>query len=203
MFIYKNRKLPNMKKSEDLRVVKTKRAIRVSLTKLLAEKDLDDITIKEIAENAEINRKTFYNHYTGIHQLVHEIEDELIETFNKTLKKRDLVNDLKNLPNLYKELSYILLNEENLRSHIEKFGFHSSLTKKLAEAVKISLMSVLSEKLDLDETILKIIIEYWVAGEMAVFELWYREGAKETIEQINETVGILSSSGIQGFLKES
>ena len=77
------------------------------------------------------------------------------------------------------------------------------MTKKLAEAVKISLMSVLSEKLDLDETILKIIIEYWVAGEMAVFELWYREGAKETIEQINETVGILSSSGIQGFLKES
>ena len=47
---------------QDRRVVKTKRAIRNALVQLLSEKELDQITVKELADRADINRKTFYNY---------------------------------------------------------------------------------------------------------------------------------------------
>ena len=46
----------------DLRVIKTKKAIRNAFAELLSEKDIQKITIKDIADTAVINRKTFYNY---------------------------------------------------------------------------------------------------------------------------------------------
>ena len=48
---------------EDLRVKKTKNALRKALSTLLKTKSLDKITIMEICENAMVNRVTFYSHY--------------------------------------------------------------------------------------------------------------------------------------------
>ena len=42
----------------DKRIVKTKRAIHAAMTKLLAGKPIEEITVTELAEAAEINRKT-------------------------------------------------------------------------------------------------------------------------------------------------
>ena len=58
--------MENKTKSVDRRVIKTKRAIRNAFAKLMVEKDINDITIIELAEAADINRKTFYNYYSGV-----------------------------------------------------------------------------------------------------------------------------------------
>ena len=50
-------------KKVDLRIKKTKLAIEVALLKLLETKQFQDITIQNIAEEAMINRTTFYSHY--------------------------------------------------------------------------------------------------------------------------------------------
>ena len=52
------------KKSVDRRVLKTKRAIRNAFAKLMTEKDINDITIIELAETANINRKSMSAPYT-------------------------------------------------------------------------------------------------------------------------------------------
>ena len=62
-------------------------------------------------------------------------------------------------------------------------------------------MSVLSQKLELDKTTLKIAIEYWAAGQLAVLNLWYREGSQESMDHIITTASILSSSGLNGLLE--
>ena len=53
--------MEHTEKRPDRRVVKTKKAIRNAFAKLLSEKELDKITMKDIAEEANINRKTLYN----------------------------------------------------------------------------------------------------------------------------------------------
>lgn len=50
----------------DRRVQKTKRAITHALADLLQEKKLDDITITELCRVADINRKTFYMHFSSL-----------------------------------------------------------------------------------------------------------------------------------------
>lgn len=48
----------------------TKRALEVSLKKLLLQKPLNKITISDITENCGISRMTFYYHFKDIYDLV-------------------------------------------------------------------------------------------------------------------------------------
>ena len=47
------------KMKHDLRYTKTEKAIRKTFHELLQEKDIRRITVKELAERAEINKTTF------------------------------------------------------------------------------------------------------------------------------------------------
>ena len=44
----------------------TKMAIAFAFKELLSEKALDKVTVQEIAEKCEMNRKTFYYHFHDI-----------------------------------------------------------------------------------------------------------------------------------------
>lgn len=48
----------------------TKKALAMSLKKLMAEKPLDSITVVDIAEDCEVNRQTFYYHFRDIYDLI-------------------------------------------------------------------------------------------------------------------------------------
>lgn len=55
----------------------TKKAIKQSFIKLLNEKPLNQITVKDIVDDCGVNRNTFYYHFTDIPSLLEEIiEDE-------------------------------------------------------------------------------------------------------------------------------
>ena len=50
----------------DRRVRRTKRLLLKSLTSLMKEKPIKDISVKELTDLADINRGTFYLHYRDI-----------------------------------------------------------------------------------------------------------------------------------------
>lgn len=57
----------------------TKKAIRDSFVKLLSEKPLSQITVREIVEDCGVNRNTFYYYYHDIPELLESIVDDEIE----------------------------------------------------------------------------------------------------------------------------
>lgn len=67
-----------MEKKTDRRVVKTKHAIFKAFVELLNEKDINQITITDVAKRANINRKTFYNYYSDINDVMEEIENLVV-----------------------------------------------------------------------------------------------------------------------------
>lgn len=72
-------------KRSDARVRYTQRILKESLLKLLREKPINKITVKEVCELAELNRATFYSHYSDCFALLESIENELVEAFGQTL----------------------------------------------------------------------------------------------------------------------
>ena len=66
-------------KATDRRVLRTKKNIRQTFLQLLSEKSLTQLTVKELSEQADINRKTFYMYYSNIEEILSELEDELVQ----------------------------------------------------------------------------------------------------------------------------
>ncbi|WP_078577575.1 TetR/AcrR family transcriptional regulator [Salipaludibacillus agaradhaerens] len=68
--------------NEDRRVRKTKRALRNGLVELMVNKDLRNITVRELTDNVDIHRATFYAHYKDIYDLYDQVEDAVVEELN-------------------------------------------------------------------------------------------------------------------------
>ena len=57
----------------------TRRLLKTALVELMGEKPFAQITIKDICEQADLNRTTFYLHYMDQSALLRDIEDEVQE----------------------------------------------------------------------------------------------------------------------------
>ena len=77
-----------MRKS-DARVRYTQRVLKESFLSLLREKPVNKITVKEVCELAELNRATFYAHYSDCFALMESIEQELLDAFGQSLRLID------------------------------------------------------------------------------------------------------------------
>ena len=63
----------------DRRTKRTKLLLKNAFTELLSMKTLNEISVKELCELADINRGTFYLHYQDIYDLKQNLENELYE----------------------------------------------------------------------------------------------------------------------------
>lgn len=62
-----------------------KREIKKSFIKLLNERPISQITVKEIVEDCGVNRNSFYYHFQDIPSLLTEICEELMDNLIRTL----------------------------------------------------------------------------------------------------------------------
>src|SRR6202046_5793532 len=61
----------NTTENTDPRVLRSRQMLMESLLRLLTRKEFDDISIQEIADEATLNRATFYLHYADKNALLH------------------------------------------------------------------------------------------------------------------------------------
>ena len=70
----------------DARVKYTKMVLKKALLELMQHKPVNKITVKEICERAELNRATFYAHYSDCFDLLESIEEELFGQFERSMQ---------------------------------------------------------------------------------------------------------------------
>ena len=75
----------NKENKESRRVQMTKKLLRESVIELMEQKPLNKISIKDICDNADVNRTTFYKYYGDQFELVKEAEDEVLEKLGEFL----------------------------------------------------------------------------------------------------------------------
>jgi AcrR family transcriptional regulator len=76
----------------DRRILKTREDIRNAFIVLLKEKIFDEITVKDIAEKANINRATFYKHYDDKYDLIAYLEEGIIEKIKGIIEASSPIN---------------------------------------------------------------------------------------------------------------
>ncbi|MDE6414871.1 MAG: TetR/AcrR family transcriptional regulator [Anaeroplasmataceae bacterium] len=76
---------------EDLRIVKTKKALKNALLDLLKKETFEKINVSKICEQAKVNRVTFYSHYQDKYDLfqsyIDDIKNAVLEPTNSIVTK--------------------------------------------------------------------------------------------------------------------
>lgn len=67
----------------DKRIKRTKGFVYEALMELMNEKAISEITVKGLCERADINRSTFYLHFSGIEEIVDSFERQLADSFDE------------------------------------------------------------------------------------------------------------------------
>lgn len=98
----------------DRRVRKTRAMLRQCLAKLLKEKKIQDISVKEISEMADINRGTFYLHYRDVYDLLAHIENELFDQYNEILDRHRPTEVSESPKLLFTELLYFIRDNSDI-----------------------------------------------------------------------------------------
>lgn len=125
-------------------VTRTKKMIRASFAELLGEKkNMETITVGELALRAEIAKSTFYNHYDDIYAVAEEFENELIQQLSMVLDEIELESTTEYESYIAKVIEFLKANEaiyrkailsSDIRFFIEKLK--SIISKKVFEESK-------------------------------------------------------------------
>lgn len=73
-----------VQKRVDPRIARTRRAIKESFLRLAEGRHPDKITVSDVAQGAEVNRKTFYLHFDSIESLMDAVVGDLLDEFFTT-----------------------------------------------------------------------------------------------------------------------
>lgn len=169
----------------DRRVRKTRRQLKECLTKLLKEKKIQDITVRELSEMADINRGTFYLHYKDVFDLMDQIKKELIEEVESVLAKHP-VSELVVRPSLALSELFPLVQEnvEIVSILIGENGdlnFVNHLKRIVSERC---LKCWLDLKCPGDPDALAAFSAFIVSGCVGTVQYWIESGMKEPAAQM-------------------
>lgn len=118
-------------KKQDLRSIRTKKAIQNSFVSLLQEMPFNKVTVSGIAKRAFIDRQTFYLHYTDKYDLLEKMCDQVENNFQTIFAER--MKD-----------GYALQNiEEILSKHYSYLDSHS---QEILSLLKIDTGDICLEK---------------------------------------------------------
>ena len=178
----------------------TKKAIVNSFIKLLNEKPLDKITVKNIAEDCGINRNTFYYHFSDIRELtVHTIDSQIhsvseldfngdswVDSFVEAAKF--VIDNKKVVYNIYNSL-----NRETVENYLNTVAFKVTDNFVSAKAVGI----------DADKSDIELIKDFYMSALVGIICKWLENGMGKDPDIVIRRLGRLVEGAVITSLKIS
>lgn len=174
---------PSKGSRPDRRVRRTKALLLQGLIQLMREKDVKDISVKELSDLVDISRGTFYLHYSDIYDMLARLEDELFLEFHGILD-RTLNPDVAVLSpgTTIREIFIFLERHRDLAQVM--MGPHGDLAfvNRLKCLVKDRIYSILIAKQAINDY--PYIESFIVSGYIGVIEEWLNQPAPPSPEEM-------------------
>lgn len=178
-------------KDTDRRVKRTKKRLKESLTQLLSQKSIKDISVKELTDLADINRCTFYLHYQDIFDMINSVETEMLEEFSNILNNRPEDEKTMPIPILTDVFNFFAKNAQLCRILLGENGdmaFMDKVKQLVRDKCFYEWMSFYSEK---NAENFEYYYSFIVSGCLGVFMTWLDGGMKQSPEQMAVLTGQL------------
>ena len=183
---------PMRTQTEDRRIVRSKKALRAALISLMESKGFEAITVNDLCSAADLNRGTFYNHFSDKENLLVFLEDEVMNTVARIHSEMSLlsVKDVmaycvskKPLPFLVSLFDYFREEGDFLHAVLGPGG-DPRFGSRLRDSVCTNLIQgVLHEKYRNDpDPFVVYYISFYASAYLGVITRWIDTGMKEDSE---------------------
>ena len=184
-------------KKEDRRVRRTKKLLTQALTELLQKKQVNEITVKELTDLADMNRGTFYMYYKDIFDMLEKIEDELFQKLDviaQTHEHGDPTQQVK--PILLDLFRFIEENQEMCRVLLSPNGDMNFL-HRLYEAIRERSLEIWKDQMgSLGEKEFDYRYSFVIFGCAGMIRAWVNRNCQETDMQMAELADRMIRRGI-------
>lgn len=185
----------------DRRVRYTRMVLKESFIKLLEKKDITQISIKEICEEADVNRATFYAHYNDQYDLMRKIEDEFIDNINVLFTEIDHRNKNGNAVLLAERIfEYIKENAKLCKLLLSERG-DFRFQKQIITLVYDIIITELTGDNKITKEDAEYVYAFTITGCIGIVQKWLDEDMKKSSHFLAEMV-IKLTLGLIGILKE-
>lgn len=184
------------KKTGDRRTRKTNKAIKKALVKLMLEKDITKITIKDIAEEADINRGTFYFHFYDVYSVLQEIEDDIIEKIYELIHEFDLRALTNSTYPFLSELSNFLDEDNEFNKLLIINDSSMTFLNKLKTLFKNKMIEDNSKYININnKELFSCSITFIASGTLDLYKEWLKGNVNMSLDELLHTIDHLITEG--------
>lgn len=161
------------RKKQDRRCRKTLDAIKGALLLMLDEKSISEISISQLAQKADVNRKTFYNHYSSLQEVLSDIETDLSDSIFSVLQKEDFLETMSDPRPFFTALSASLKEQELIYRILIRAGVEAELFRKVQSWSKDYIYRILSKTYSIDQNIFQFYLNVILSQISAAYREWF------------------------------
>ena len=184
----------------------TKNNQRTRLSKLLFKNALMDllkekgsvakISVRELCDQAELNRSTFYAHYNEPNDLLMEIETELLDATEEHLKKIGEENDAGAHKYILSFLQYIKQNDKQFRTLLIDSADPEFRSRFMQQSI---IQFVENLRIELPKELEQYIFSYILNGSTGIIIQWIRSDYAVNENEIVNLLFSINQSALVNF----
>ena len=183
-----------MNKKLDRRKKYTRQVLTDSFITLLKTKSIAAITVKEICEQADINRSTFYAHYKDQFDLLEQIEIEIITDLKTYLNQYNFEQEQEALQMTEKLLEYVVSKYDMFQTLLNENTDHS-FERRVMDVVRSFLAQTQFRYNEVDADISEYAITYTISGSIYVIKQWVANNMDQSPKRIAELINGFGCKG--------
>lgn len=164
--------------------------------KLVVEEDADCITIKEIADKADINRKTFYSHYKDVNAVLDDIQNDFVDKLYGFLKGCEISRILRDPYPFFQKLTDIMNENFDFYKYLIRSQSASNFWGKIKEILKRGIMDNLHNEIASGKETFSFTMEFIVSGILSIYGEWISSEQKAPLAQVSRIAGALALNSL-------
>lgn len=180
----------------DKRSEKTRSKIKTALMFLLTSKSPNEISISEITILAHVNRNSFYTHYKTVDDVLTDIYESIFSVFDEIYNKYSYTDIIENPYPFMKEITLVLIDNSAFSEYVMFSKDSGKLVQDLIDNFTDKFYEKYMNFRNDPNPIVPYVIKFIVGGTIEMLYSWFKNGRKDSIEDILVCVSAMIKEGI-------
>lgn len=194
---------PTAPSRQERRVRKTRSLILNGFIHLMQQKPVKDISVRELADLVDINRSTFYLHYTDIYDLLEQTETNLMNEFLSIIgdKKQNSSTTVQEFAEKLEHFFVVLAENKSLCLALMSPNGDIAFVRKLESVIAENSMETLrmiSNEEAMSPQDLQYVTGFFLSGCVGLVEMWLQQSNAPSAQHMADLALKMLRAGVQG-----